>query len=101
MTPVLLLLGHQKSPPAPGSALRRARLKLGRRCSRESTGPPPKNVHHYEGYSHLVTGAKLPGFQECFAEAPGARLRYFAAGAGDSPVLLLHGLGGAAANWVE
>jgi pimeloyl-ACP methyl ester carboxylesterase len=48
-----------------------------------------------------VTGAKLPGFQERFAQARGARLRYFVAGDGEPPVVLLHGLGGAAANWVE
>ena len=47
-----------------------------------------------------MTDAKLPGFQECFAESEGVRLRYFAAGEGE-PLLLLHGLGGAASNWVE
>src|SRR5207253_1575717 len=91
---------HQKSPLAP-EALRRARLELARRCARESTGPPPKNVHRCEGYSHFVTDAKLPGFQERLAESRGGRLRYFVAGAGEPPVLLVHGLGGAAANWVE
>ncbi len=30
----------------------------------------------------------------------GARLRYFTAGEGE-PLVLVHGLGGAAANWVE
>jgi pimeloyl-ACP methyl ester carboxylesterase len=50
----------------------------------------------------LVTDAKtleLPGFEERLLEAPGARLRYLAAGDGE-PVLLVHGLGGAAGNWV-
>jgi pimeloyl-ACP methyl ester carboxylesterase len=48
-----------------------------------------------------VRDAKLPGFEERFLEARGALVRYFAAGAGEPPVLLVHGLGGAAANWVE
>jgi len=47
-----------------------------------------------------VTEAKLRGFDERFAEVRGATLRYFVAGAGE-PVVLLHGLGGAASNWVE
>lgn len=38
--------------------------------------------------------------QERFLVAAGARLRYLAGGAGD-PVVLVHGLGGAASNWVE
>ena len=42
---------------------------------------------------------ELPGFEECFAEARGCRLRYFVAGEGE-PLVLVHGLGGAAANWV-
>src|SRR5262245_62327878 len=48
-----------------------------------------------------MTDAKveLPGFEERFAEARGTRLRYLAAGEGE-PLLLLHGLGGAAANWL-
>jgi len=49
-----------------------------------------------------VTDAKDPelaGFEERFLEVPGGRLRYLAAGEGE-PVLLVHGLGGAAANWV-
>jgi pimeloyl-ACP methyl ester carboxylesterase len=47
-----------------------------------------------------VTEANLPGFQERFAELDGGRIRYFVAGEGE-PLLLLHGLGGGAANWVE
>jgi pimeloyl-ACP methyl ester carboxylesterase len=40
----------------------------------------------------------LPGFEERVADVLGCRLRYLVAGAGD-PLLLVHGLGGAAANW--
>jgi pyruvate dehydrogenase E2 component (dihydrolipoamide acetyltransferase) len=40
----------------------------------------------------------LGGFQPHFAEIGGTRLRWFESGAGD-PILLIHGLGGAAANW--
>jgi 3-oxoadipate enol-lactonase len=47
-----------------------------------------------------VTDAKelLPGFEERHADVKGARLRYFVGGEGD-PVVLVHGLGGAATNW--
>jgi pimeloyl-ACP methyl ester carboxylesterase len=49
-----------------------------------------------------VSGAKagLGGFAERFAEVRGLRLRYFVAGSG-RPLILVHGLGGAASNWVE
>jgi magnesium chelatase accessory protein len=50
----------------------------------------------------LVTDAKhleLPGFEERFLEGRSGRLRYLVAGTGE-PALLVHGLGGAAANWV-
>lgn len=43
--------------------------------------------------------SELPGFEERFAEARGCRLRCLVAGEGE-PVLLVHGLGGAAANWL-
>jgi pimeloyl-ACP methyl ester carboxylesterase len=42
----------------------------------------------------------LPGFQERFAEIRGVRIRYLVAGSGPA-VFLVHGLGGAASNWVE
>jgi pimeloyl-ACP methyl ester carboxylesterase len=48
----------------------------------------------------VVTEANLPGFQERWADVAGTRLRYFVAGSGE-PLILLHGLGGAASNWVE
>ncbi len=47
-----------------------------------------------------MTDAKLPGFEDRFAELAGVRVRYFVGGEGD-PLLLVHGLGGAASNWVE
>jgi pimeloyl-ACP methyl ester carboxylesterase len=44
----------------------------------------------------------IPGFDERFADAKGCRLRYFVGGPGEGPPLVLvHGLGGAAANWVD
>ena len=48
-----------------------------------------------------MTDAKveLPGFEERYAEARGSRVRYLVAGAGE-PLLLVHGLGGAASNWL-
>ena len=46
-----------------------------------------------------MTDAKLlPGFDVRFADVKGVRLRYFVGGSGP-PLLLVHGLGGAAVNW--
>jgi pimeloyl-ACP methyl ester carboxylesterase len=42
----------------------------------------------------------IPGFEERFADVKGVRMRYFVAGEG-RPLLLVHGLGGAASNWIE
>jgi pimeloyl-ACP methyl ester carboxylesterase len=48
-----------------------------------------------------VPAAKdLPGFEERSAETRGVRMRYFVAGDGGS-LVLVHGLGGAASNWIE
>src|SRR3954465_12788652 len=47
-----------------------------------------------------MTDAKLPALEERFAELKGVRMRYFVGGEG-SPLILVHGLGGAAANWTE
>jgi len=48
-----------------------------------------------------VTDAKsIPGFEERFAAVKSCRLRYFVGGQGP-PVVLVHGLGGCAANWVD
>jgi pimeloyl-ACP methyl ester carboxylesterase len=43
---------------------------------------------------------RLPEFDERWLEAKAARIRYFVAGAGQ-PLVLVHGLGGAAVNWVD
>jgi pimeloyl-ACP methyl ester carboxylesterase len=50
-----------------------------------------------------MTEAKhLPGFEERWAEPRRIRVRYFAGGPADAPpVVLVHGLGGAAANWTR
>jgi pimeloyl-ACP methyl ester carboxylesterase len=47
-----------------------------------------------------MTDAKLPGLEERFADLKGVRMRYFVGGEGP-PLILVHGLGGAAANWTE
>jgi 4,5:9,10-diseco-3-hydroxy-5,9,17-trioxoandrosta-1(10),2-diene-4-oate hydrolase len=47
-----------------------------------------------------VTYAKLPGLEERIAEVKGVRMRYFVGGSGP-PLVLVHGLGGAASNWTE
>lgn len=50
-----------------------------------------------------MTDAKvLPEFEQRFAEVRGCRMRYFVGGpkSGES-LLLVHGLGGAAANWID
>ena len=48
-----------------------------------------------------MTDAKteLPGFEARVAEVRGSRLRYLVAGEGE-PLVLVHGLGGAAENWL-
>ena len=50
-----------------------------------------------------MTDAKLiPGFEERFAEAKACRVRYFVGGPESAPpIVLVHGLGGSAANWVD
>ena len=47
-----------------------------------------------------MTDAKLAGLQERFAEVKGVQMRYFVGGDGP-PLVLVHGLGGAASNWTE
>jgi len=47
-----------------------------------------------------VTDAKLPYLEERFADVKGVRMRYFVGGEGP-PLVLVHGLGGAASNWTE
>lgn len=47
-----------------------------------------------------MTDAKLRGLDERFADVKGVRMRYFVGGRGP-PLLLVHGLGGAASNWTE
>lgn len=42
----------------------------------------------------------LPGFERGFADVKGVRLAFHAAGQGPS-LILIHGLGGAAVNWVQ
>lgn len=47
-----------------------------------------------------MTDAKLTGLEERFAQVKGVRMRYFLGGDGP-PLVLVHGLGGAASNWTE
>jgi 3-oxoadipate enol-lactonase len=47
-----------------------------------------------------MTDAKLGGLEVRFADVKGVRMRYFVGGEGP-PLLLVHGLGGAASNWTE
>jgi pimeloyl-ACP methyl ester carboxylesterase len=47
-----------------------------------------------------MTDAKLAGLEERFVEVKGVQMRYFVGGTG-SPLVLVHGLGGAASNWTE
>ena len=42
---------------------------------------------------------ELPGFEDRFAEVRGSRRRYLVCGEGE-PLVLVHGLGGAASNWL-
>jgi pimeloyl-ACP methyl ester carboxylesterase len=56
-----------------------------------------------EEYGSRVTDAKvIRGFDERFADVRACRVRYFVGGPADAePIVLIHGLGGSAANWVE
>jgi len=47
-----------------------------------------------------MTYAKQAGLDERFADVRGVRMRYFVGGEGP-PLILVHGLGGAASNWSE
>jgi pimeloyl-ACP methyl ester carboxylesterase len=47
----------------------------------------------------MVVARDLPGFEERFADVKGVRMRYLVAGSGPA-IVLVHGLGGAAANWI-
>ncbi len=49
--------------------------------------------------SEDVRNGVLPGFDERFADLADVRLRYFVGGEGP-PLVLIHGLSGAASNWV-
>jgi pimeloyl-ACP methyl ester carboxylesterase len=53
-----------------------------------------------DGAKRTRDEALLPGFEVRWADAKAVRMRYFVAGEGP-PLLLVHGLGGAAANWGE
>ena len=48
----------------------------------------------------MVTYAKPASLEERFAEVRSVRMRYFVGGSGP-PLILVHGLGGAASNWTE
>lgn len=47
-----------------------------------------------------MTAATLPGFEERFADVKAVRMRYFVGGKGP-PLVLVHGLAGAASNWAD
>jgi pimeloyl-ACP methyl ester carboxylesterase len=50
----------------------------------------------------VTDATAIPGFVERFADVKGSRLRYFLGGPVDGePIVLVHGLGGCAANWVD
>jgi pimeloyl-ACP methyl ester carboxylesterase len=51
------------------------------------------------GEAATSSHCELPGLDERFAELRGCRLRYLVGGEGQ-PLVLVHGLGGAAANWL-
>jgi pimeloyl-ACP methyl ester carboxylesterase len=48
----------------------------------------------------MVVARDLPGFEERFTDVKGVRMRYLTAGSGPA-IVLVHGLGGAAANWIS
>ena len=48
----------------------------------------------------MIDAKALPGFTERFADVKACRMRYFVGGRGDEALVLVHGLGGGASNWV-
>ena len=48
----------------------------------------------------MTAANALGDLEERFADVRGVRMRYFVGGSGP-PLILVHGLGGAAANWIE
>jgi pimeloyl-ACP methyl ester carboxylesterase len=48
----------------------------------------------------MTAATEIAGFERRLLTAGGVSVRYFTGGSGE-PLLLLHGLGGSAANWVE
>jgi magnesium chelatase accessory protein len=51
-------------------------------------------------FSHMSEATLLPGFKSHFADIGGVRTRYFLGGDGP-PLLIVHGLGGAAVNFTK
>jgi pimeloyl-ACP methyl ester carboxylesterase len=67
------------------------------------TGPASQKAPSPSAYCPCVAAARLPllpGFEERWTDAKSVRMRYFVGGDGP-PLVLLHGLTGAAPNWVE
>jgi pimeloyl-ACP methyl ester carboxylesterase len=50
--------------------------------------------------ARMSVAKDLPGFEERHEEIKGVRMRYLVGGSG-AAVVLVHGLGGAASNWIE
>ena len=57
-------------------------------------------MRHVKGSGSAAREPSLPGFEERFTDAKAVRIRYFIGGKGP-PVVLVHGLSGAASNWAE
>ncbi len=47
----------------------------------------------------LLRATRIAGLEERYADVKGVRLRYFVSAGAGAPLILVHGLGGAACNW--
>jgi pimeloyl-ACP methyl ester carboxylesterase len=88
---------NKKRPPARPSGHKVQRLS-------GDSNQTPSRLSDFSTTDRILAGMQpakdLPGFEERFLELKGVRMRYLAAGSG-SAVVLVHGLGGAASNWIE
>src|SRR6266516_8164968 len=98
---ISLLSEVLKNPPARAAPTGQSTTPIW--CSAGIRGPASPSDSSSPRITVMVNDARtdgeLPGFDERFADVRGCRLRYLLGGEGD-PLLLVHGLGGAAANWL-
>ena len=102
------VIRHAGRAPSSGYEKARRRRALRRAClyprlsiRRASLGPSHRRIHRAKEYALVVTDAKpgLPGFRAAGAHASRGRGSATSRAAPGRPLVLVHGLGGAASNW--